>query len=201
MTIKKRAAKKVTKDFGAGKIYKIVNNVNDIIYIGSTTQPLPKRFSCHKTQATTRTTKFNMAMKEIGVGHFRIILIELFACTCKAELEAREYELTNAIDKALLYNSRFDGKHTPETLAKIKETLGEHGGNFKRGCITEFPAQKNRSAGFRFGWMEAGKQQAKCFSYPTKRTKEQAYMECMALRDEIFPLTNLDYLAELPFAE
>ena len=32
------------KDFSKGKIYCIRNNIDDEIYIGSTTQPLSKRF-------------------------------------------------------------------------------------------------------------------------------------------------------------
>ena len=163
MSIKKRAAKKPI-DYKQGKVYKIVNDVNDMIYIGSTVNTLTKRFWCHRSHSKTMNTKFYTATREVGIDHFRIILIELFPCTSKSELEAREYELTNTVDKALLYNSRMDGKHSPEVMAKIKEKLGEHGGNFKRGCIAHF--KQPRSVGFAFSWMEDGKQRNKNFYVP-----------------------------------
>ena len=35
-------------DYKNGKIYQILNNVNDAVYVGSTTQPLCKRLYNHK---------------------------------------------------------------------------------------------------------------------------------------------------------
>ncbi len=193
MTIKKRAAKKPI-DYKQGKVYKIVNDVNDMVYVGSTVNELTKRFSTHKCTSKTENSKFYTAMREIGKEHFRIILIELSPCTCKAELEAREYELTNALDKAKLYNSAFDGKPTALNVAKLKEAV------FNRGCISHSIVH-GKSSGFTFIWREGGLRHSKTYAYPTKRTKEQAYMLCVAMRDEIYPLTNKDYLQELPFAE
>ncbi len=138
-------------------------------------------------------SKFYKAMKEIGIDHFRIILIELFPCTCKAELVAREYALTNAIDKKLIYNTQFDGKNEDQVYT------GDGNNRFNRGCICHFT--QRQGAGFSFSWKKAGKQRSKNFSYPMKRTKEQAYMLCVSMRDKLYPLTNRDYLAELPFAE
>jgi len=79
-------------NYANGKIYKIVNDVNDMIYIGSTTQSLAKRWHCHKCDAKTRNqkSKIYVAMREIGVEAFRIILIENYACSSKEELLARE---------------------------------------------------------------------------------------------------------------
>ncbi len=38
-------------NYQSGKIYKIVNDIDDRIYIGSTTYPLHKRLYKHKTSA------------------------------------------------------------------------------------------------------------------------------------------------------
>ena len=38
-------------DYKNGKIYQILNNINDEVYVGSTIQPLSKRFYCHKSQS------------------------------------------------------------------------------------------------------------------------------------------------------
>ncbi len=190
---KKRAAKKVTIDYKNGKIYKVVNDVNDVMYVGSTTTTLSRRFSSHKQRAKTAATTFYTAICELGVDHFRIILVENYPCGSKAALEAREYEVTNAVDKQKLYNSKFDGKPTALQLQKSKEA------NFTRGCIThfEFPYSK----GFQFGWLENGVRCNKKFSYGTKRTRTEAYLECVSLRDRTFPLTNKNLLDELPFME
>ena len=76
-----------------GKIYKIVNDVNDDIYIGSTCNPLWSRFACHKSYTKLeqqKNRKLYKTMLEIGVEHFKIILIEVFKCDTKDELRARE---------------------------------------------------------------------------------------------------------------
>ena len=39
-------------DYGNGKIYKIVNTIDNDIYIGSTCQPLSKRMAWHRSHST-----------------------------------------------------------------------------------------------------------------------------------------------------
>ena len=41
-----------------GKIYQITNNLNDMIYIGSTCLPLRKRWYNHKNRSTDRINHF-----------------------------------------------------------------------------------------------------------------------------------------------
>ena len=82
----KRAPKKVTIDYSKGRIYKIVNTMNDMIYIGHTTQILSKRFYDHKAKSDWQTTKFYLGMKAVGKDNFSIILIELFPCVSKEQL-------------------------------------------------------------------------------------------------------------------
>ena len=183
-----------------GKIYKLVNDINDMIYIGSTTQLLYRRLANHKDSSKTRTSKIYTAMKEIGVAHFKIVLLEACACNSKAELEAREFEVTNAHDKAKLYNSMFDKHHGEE--AKKAMTKYRTGRALKRGCISHFCNTKRTQFGYSFQWKSAdGSQNNKRYAYGMKRTPQEAYMLCVAMRDEIYPLTNEDYLDELPFRE
>jgi hypothetical protein len=72
-----------------GKIYKIVNDVNDKFYIGSTTEPyLSNRMSGHRK-------KHNDCMsKSLGVDlkECSIILIENYPCKDKNELLRKERE-------------------------------------------------------------------------------------------------------------
>jgi group I intron endonuclease len=76
-----------------GRIYIIRNTKNDKVYVGSTTQSLSKRFCTHKG-SINYSQKINYplykAMREIGVEHFYIEIIEMFPCDSKEELHSRE---------------------------------------------------------------------------------------------------------------
>lgn len=58
------------------RIYKIVNNINDEIYVGSTRNELRLRWQGHKRDYTRVENGLYLMMREYGVGPFRIILIE-----------------------------------------------------------------------------------------------------------------------------
>ena len=74
-----------------GKIYKLVNNVDSSIYVGSTKTSLPKRFYGHKDTAKRNPTRRVYAhLVPIGWENVRIILIENYICNSKEELVARE---------------------------------------------------------------------------------------------------------------
>ena len=64
-------------DYSLGKIYKVVNDVNNMIYIGSTCQPLYARMASHRSEGKLlrHDTPIYLAMHEIGVEHFRILLV------------------------------------------------------------------------------------------------------------------------------
>jgi len=73
-----------------GKIYKIVNKVNDKIFIGSTTQLLCKRKASHKSRAYGSETLLYKELNAIGWDTVDLILIESYPCNSLEELEARE---------------------------------------------------------------------------------------------------------------
>jgi len=66
-----------------GKIYKIINDIDDKIYIGSTTLLLCQRLAGHHQHCSTSAKQF------FNVNH-KIILLENYACNSKEELESRE---------------------------------------------------------------------------------------------------------------
>ena len=101
------------KDYREGKIYKLVNDVDDEVYIGSTIYTLNDRFCKHKWDATSREngkSKLYNHMNNLGYEHFKIDLIEDYPCNNKYELEARESEL---IKKFGTLNIRIEDR-TPE---------------------------------------------------------------------------------------
>ena len=82
-------------DYKNGKIYKIVSDQTDKVYIGSTIQTLAQRFTDHKKRYREHVNKANIiclsAFDILKYDDAQIILIELFPCSKKCELESREY--------------------------------------------------------------------------------------------------------------
>ena len=58
-----------------GYIYKIINDINDKIYIGETTRSLEVRFHEHCFDKRS-TSQIHKAIQELGWQHFQIIEIE-----------------------------------------------------------------------------------------------------------------------------
>jgi group I intron endonuclease len=80
-----------TNKYSNGKIYRLVNNVDDNIYVGSTYRTLSQRKSGHKVDAKTKTEqKVYKHLNEVGWENFDIILIENYPCNNKDELNSRE---------------------------------------------------------------------------------------------------------------
>ena len=79
-----------------GKIYKIINENNEVIYIGSTVQELSQRYTTHTHKSPNH----------------KIILIEKNPCNSKEELIKREQEIIdeypNLLNKCRAYTSTED---------------------------------------------------------------------------------------------
>jgi hypothetical protein len=102
-----------------GKVYKIINEKNEIIYIGSTVQGLSQRYTKHKHKAPNH----------------KIILIENYSCNSKEELCKKEQEVieqhSNLLNKYRAYNSEEDKKEYKKEYDKKwrennKEEKKEH---------------------------------------------------------------------------
>jgi len=76
-----------------GKIYKIISDTTDKIYIGSTCQPLSKRHHRHKMNFNSFINgkrRYSTSVEIIKLGNTNIILLENFPCNSKEELFSRE---------------------------------------------------------------------------------------------------------------
>jgi hypothetical protein len=76
-----------------GKIYKIISESTDKIYIGSTILPLNKRFNLHMSDYRKWVNdkgKFHGSYEMIFQGNAKIELIENYPCNFKQELFKRE---------------------------------------------------------------------------------------------------------------
>ena len=79
--------------YNNGKIYKIVNNVDDMVYIGSTCLSLSKRKHLHKTEQVSGKSpnrRLFLHIKKYGWEEFDIYLVEQFSCHTKDQLRQRE---------------------------------------------------------------------------------------------------------------
>ena len=85
-----------SKSYGNGKIYKILNHIDDKCYIGSTTQSLSKRMGKHRIDMKNSIKCNRMLYKhmiEHGTEQFYIELVENYPCQSVEELRKREGEL------------------------------------------------------------------------------------------------------------
>jgi group I intron endonuclease len=84
---------KVT-NYQNGKIYKLVNNMTNDIYVGSTCSLLCERIAQHRIDSKKEKKKNILLYKFIfdngGWANFTIVLIELYNCNSKIELFQRE---------------------------------------------------------------------------------------------------------------
>jgi|TARA_R110000851_G_scaffold104370_1_gene222093 hypothetical protein len=92
-----------------GKIYKIVNSIDDKIYIGSTTVGLSKRKGDHKSKAKIYPNrKVYQHWNSIGWENIRIVLIENVTCFSKEQLLLREDYYINLLKPSLNSLSAID---------------------------------------------------------------------------------------------
>jgi group I intron endonuclease len=97
-----------TNKYQNAKVYKLVNDVDDKVYVGSTTSTLTKRKSEHKgdaKKATQLNRRVYKHLNEVGWENVEIVLVETYPCNSKDELNARERkwidELKPSLNKAL----------------------------------------------------------------------------------------------------
>ena len=77
-------------DYKNGKVYQVLNHVNNDIYVGSTCQALSKRLHEHKSHLNVGKGELYKLMRIIGKEPFYIELIESYPCNNREELRARE---------------------------------------------------------------------------------------------------------------
>ena len=106
-----------------GKIYKIVSDLTDKIYIGSTVQPLYKRYHEHNSHSKKGIVNCTSA-ELIKLGETRIELIEDYPCERKEQLNAREGYYIK-LNKDICVNVRLSGRTQKEYYEDNKEKVLE----------------------------------------------------------------------------
>ena len=106
-------------DYSKGKIYKILNNIDDEIYVGSTVETLSMRMGKHRYDMKRQPHyKLYKHMHELGVENFYIELIENCPCNDIYELRAREGYFIREIGTL---NKQIAGRTFKEYLKQYRE--------------------------------------------------------------------------------
>ena len=99
------------KDYSKGKIYKLWNEIDDRIYIGSTCQTLAQRMGEHRrciNKTRDKNFKLYQYMTEVGVDNFKIELLEECECENNDQVRKREGECIREHKPAL--NTRIEDR-------------------------------------------------------------------------------------------
>jgi group I intron endonuclease len=124
-----------------GKIYKIVNKINEKIYVGCTINSLEHRFNEHLYRClnTDYKSKLYNSIRKYGKENFEISLIEECDLSCIYETEKKYVKEYNSYEEGM--NSTYGGEgclgyvHSPEIRKKISE--GTKNGNSHKGKTYE----------------------------------------------------------------
>ncbi len=117
----------MSRDFSKGKIYKITNDFNDDVYVGSTCNTLSRRFSAHKCdyiKDDCNQRPLYKLMNEIGFDRFRIQLICDYPCEDKYQLKQKEGEfirLIGSLNKNIAGRKKQEYNHEERDKIKLSE--------------------------------------------------------------------------------
>ena len=114
--------------YNNGKIYTIrCTDNNNLIYVGSTTQPLYKRWYEHKQIYNKEGKQYNKLlyskMRELGVDKFFIELYENFKCENIEQLHKKEGEIIRQI---ATLNKKIEGRTFKEYYKDNKEKIKQY---------------------------------------------------------------------------
>ena len=143
-------------NYNESKIYKIVSNVGNLIYIGSTTKKyLSTRLAQHKNnykaykKGTMRKTTSYQLFDEYEPDNCEIILIENVNCNSKNELHARERYYIESFD---CVNKCIPNRTDKERYQENKEHILEQ-------CKVYYEDNKEQISGKKKGWYQENKEQ------------------------------------------
>jgi group I intron endonuclease len=112
------------------KIYKITNDFNSEVYVGSTCDTLVKRFSGHKRTMKEKPGRtLYKLMNEIGFERFRIELIENYSCEDKYQLRQREGYFIREMGTL---NEQIAGRNEKDYYVDTKEKRLEYAKEYRQ---------------------------------------------------------------------
>ncbi len=173
----------MNRDYSKGKIYKISNDFDNNIYVGSTCDILSKRFSNHRVKIK-RCPDYPLykLMIEFGIDRFRIDVIE--ECPCQDIYELRQKE-GKWIREIGTLNQREAGLSQTESKRKYekknKEMIKAYQKKYREENNEEMK-EKNKE------YREKTKEQAKEYRENNKETAKE-YQKIYKLKTKIKKMT------------
>ena len=114
-------------NYQTGKVYKICDVNENLVYIGSTTKTLSQRMSGHRSTYKRKEKTSNWSVfkifDEYGVDNCKILLLELFPCNSRDELSAREGHF---ILNLICVNKNIAGRSYKESKQAYRDTHKEY---------------------------------------------------------------------------
>ena len=113
-------------DYSKAKIYKILNDIDDYVYIGATCQSLSMRMAGHRRSCNaTKKKHYKLYQKMTGIGkeHFYIELIKETPCENAEQLRAIEGEYIRQYGEL---NTRIEGRTKKQYRQDTKEKKSEY---------------------------------------------------------------------------
>jgi len=132
-------------DYKKGKIYKIINDINDEIYVGSTVLTLAQRLGHHKEASVKcpNTKIYKFIRDNGGWSHFKIILIEDYPCERKEQLLMREQYYKETL-KATLNNNNCFGQDKERYKQYSKQFYEQHIDELKQQMKQHYNENKDK---------------------------------------------------------
>jgi len=134
-----------------GKIYKLFSYDNDLVYVGSTTQPLSKRLGEHKGKCNKSCSKILFE----NSNNVKIQLLEEIECDNIEQLRRLEGEYIRRLD---CVNKRIAGRTEKEHYEENKEKIIEQN---KKYYEKNKEHRKEQMKEYNKEWMEKNKEQVK----------------------------------------
>ena len=123
-------------DYNKGKIYKIVDNTNDNIYIGSTCEPtLARRLAQHKkdySKYIKGVRGFTTSFLILENNDYDIVLIEDVKCDNKDQLFQRERYYQDSIPNV---NKLKNARTSEENISVHNLSNKVYENNLKKSCV------------------------------------------------------------------
>jgi hypothetical protein len=172
------------RDYSRGKIYKIIDNTSNLIYVGSTCEPtlamrLAKHVACYKHWKKGK-KGFVSSFNIIENGDYTIVLLESFPCENSDQLRAREQHYKELIKSNNIRNP-YSGLTIQEFKKKYyienKEQIQEHHKKYRKENQEKIQEQQKQKHTCFCG----GKFTTQNKSTHLKSLKHQAYVQACAI--------------------
>ena len=144
----------MTTDYNNGKIYKIVDNTSDMIYVGSTCKTLEKRLKQHEShyksfisgKQISKLTSFTI----LDNNNYKIELLKLYPCSSRKELNIQEGEvITSMKNNGLnIVNKNLAGRTKSEYYSQYsinnKELIAQYYKNNKESLAQDYKINRDK---------------------------------------------------------